>query len=193
MSKQKIFLEIGSSDFDTLLPLARRGWKGCIVEPIPLYAAKLRDAVEEEGLPVRVIEAAITTHDGEAEMYECLSRDRQWTRGISHMVEQSGTKLLDLAGNQHLKKRKITVRALRLDTLLSEICWPRNSEYQPIDFMKVDIEGHEMDILKSHTWETHPTMIKIEHKHCDDLEMKRILEYQGYTVWTATDDIYAIR
>ena len=30
----KFFIEIGTSDFDTLIPLAKGGWKGIFVEPV---------------------------------------------------------------------------------------------------------------------------------------------------------------
>lgn len=192
MRQKQTFIEIGASNFDTLLPLARSGWRGVVVEPIPFYAAKLREVVEDERLDVRVVEAAITTHNGQTQMYECLERDQQWTRGISHLVNQTGTKLLELAANKHLKRKLITVTAYRLDTLLWDLLSLQHLE-RPIDFMKIDVEGHELDILKNYTWNLRPTMLKVEHKHCDDQQMRKILENHGYMVWTEQDDLYAIR
>ena len=40
--KQKIFVEIGVCDFDTLEPLIDNGWKGYFVEPVKEYADKLK-------------------------------------------------------------------------------------------------------------------------------------------------------
>ena len=41
--KQKIFVEIGVCDFDTLEPLIHKGWLGYFVEPVNEYASKLND------------------------------------------------------------------------------------------------------------------------------------------------------
>ena len=62
-----------------------------------------------------------------------------------------------------------------------------------IDFMKVDVEGHEMDIFGAYDWRVKPTMIKLEHQHIDDIKMAKILEKQGYIVYTEGKDMYAIR
>jgi FkbM family methyltransferase len=187
MNPQMTFLEIGASDFETLLPLSAQGWRGFIVEPIALYASYLKDHAQREGLDVEIIEAAITTCDGIVEMYECLDRSVQWKRGMSHMVNQSGTKLLELAGNRHIERKTISVEGIRLDTLIESL------KLKHIDFLKMDIEGHEADVIDDYSWSVKPRLIKMEHKHIDDYRMKKILEAQGYTVWVESEDLYAIR
>ena len=37
----KMFVEIGSADFDTCLPLAEAGWKGICVEPVPYLKKRI--------------------------------------------------------------------------------------------------------------------------------------------------------
>jgi hypothetical protein len=37
-----------------------------------------------------------------------------------------------------------------------------------------------------------PELIKLEHKHIDDVAMKTLLERQGYLVYTEREDMYAI-
>lgn len=189
MNPKKTFVEIGAADFDTLLPLAHNGWRGVIVEPVPYFAARLREYVSAEKLDVRVYEMAITTHNGTAMMYESMERDEEWTRGISHMVNQSGTKLLELAGNQHLTKRVINVRCQRLDTFIFDTAC---LQFEGIDLLKIDIEGHELDVLREYGFRLKPKMLKIEHKHCDDKALVRLLSAQGYHVWKETDDLYAV-
>jgi FkbM family methyltransferase len=187
METQMTFLEIGASDFETLLPLSTQGWRGFIVEPIPTYASYLKDHAQREGLDVEIIEAAVTTCDGIVEMYECLDRAAQWKRGMSHMVNQSGTKLLELADNKHIRRQTISVAGIRLDTLIESL------KLEHIDFLKMDIEGHEADVIDDYSWSVKPRLIKMEHKHIDDQRMRKILEAQGYMVWVESEDLYAIR
>ena len=103
--RQKVFVEIGVCDFDTLQPLERNGWKGYYVEPVKEYADKLRC----EPLTGDVTQCAISSHDGTIEFYVSRSDQEEWVKGISHAVKQRGTKLLEIGNNRKLVSRKITV------------------------------------------------------------------------------------
>ena len=63
---------------------------------------------------------------------------------------------------------------------------------QQIDVMKVDTEGHELNILMNYSFRIKPRFVKIEHKHVDDTLLVRKLEENGYMVWTEKDDIYGV-
>ena len=178
MTRQKVFVEIGVCDFDTLQPLQRNGWKGYYVEPVKEYADKLIGDVTQ---------CAISSYDGTIEFYVSRSDREEWIRGISHAVEQKGTKLLELNANTHLISRKVTVPCYTLQTF----CKMKDIQY--IDYLKVDTEGHETDIFEAYDWSIYPTFIKLEHFHIDDLNMRRILEKEGYIVYTEGRDMYAVR
>ena len=75
---------------------------------------------------------------------------------------------------------------MTLDSLIAE------NEIDHIDFLKLDVEGHETNVIESYSWIIKPTFIKLEHWHIDDKNMKRMLESQGYLVYTESRDIYAI-
>ena len=76
---------------------------------------------------------------------------------------------------------------MTLDSLITE------NEIDHIDFLKLDVEGHETNIIESYSWTIKPTFIKLEHWHIDDKNMKQMLESQGYLVYTEDRDIYAIQ
>ena len=175
--KQKIFVEIGVCDFDTLEPLIENGWLGYFVEPVSKYARKLNQ--------YDVTECAISSYDGEIDFYLSRETNQQWTRGISHAVTQEGEKILERS--THLIEKKISVPCYTLQTFLSM------KEITYIDFMKIDVEGHETDIFEAYDWRVKPTMIKLEHQHIDDIKMAKMLEKQGYIVYTERKDMYAIR
>lgn len=183
MIHRGFFVEIGAADFDHLGSLARNGWSGIIAEPVPQHAKSLRATLM--GFQVKVVEAAISDLNGELEM--AVSEGDGWVRGISHVVSpnHAGTRLSDFPDNTHLFPDRITVKAMTLDTLLRET-------YGAIDFMKIDAEGHELNILRNYSWRIKPKALKVEHKHVDDAELKAILEAQGYIVWREVDDLYAV-
>ena len=116
-----------------------------------------------------------------------LSREtnQEWTKGISHAVSQIGEKLLER--HTHLIEKKISVPCYTLQTFISM------KGITHIDYLKVDTEGHEMDIFEAYDWRVLPTFIKIEHHHIDDIQMKKMLEEKGYIVYTEGRDIYAVR
>ena len=184
----KTFIEIGACDFDTCLPLARNGWAGILVEPVK----ELYDNLRIQASPykfVHVENVVISDYDGTIDFH--VSEGTDWTRGISSVASDNhkGTKMFeewDGVNKQFLKETR-QMECLTLDTLL-EIYGIKQ-----IDFLKMDTEGHETNIIEAYSWRIKPTMIKLEHSHIDDINMKRILEEQGYIVWTEQNDMYAIR
>ena len=179
----KTFLEIGTCNFDTLVPLCNNGWRGYFVEPIEEYALDVSKQLNKTAV-ANISICAISNFDGEVEMWKSLE-DGDW-KGMSHVCEQKGEMLFDNPTNSHLKKEKIKVPCLKLDTYLDKM------KIDHIDYMKMDVEGHETDIIEAYSWRVKPTFIKMEHFHIDDINMKRILEEQGYIVYTERSDLYAV-
>ena len=130
----------------------------------------LQNSVRKMIMPV-VACCAISSYDGEIEMWKSLEPG-DW-KGISHVCEHKGEMLFDSAKNTHLKKEKVKVPCYSLDTYL------RLNNIEHIDYLKIDVEGHETDIIESYSWKVKPTFIKLEHMHIDDINMRRILEEQG--------------
>ena len=179
----KVFVEIGTSNFDTLIPLTKNGWQGYCVEPIREYIDDLTKLNEN----VVLSNCAISSYDGTLKMYKSVTDNDLWSRGISHAVEQQGSKLLEMKNNYHLKKGVIDVPCYTLSTYIKRM------GITHIDFLKVDVEGHENDIFDAYDWIVKPTFMKIEHFHIDDIKLRKTLEDQGYIVYTESRDMYAVR
>ena len=176
--KKKVFVEIGVCDFDTLEPLLKNGWEGYFVEPIKKYADKITH---------NMTNCAISSYNGTMEMYMSNGLDEGWSKGISHAVEQQGEKLLEYAGNQKFLDRKITVPCMTLQSYLKE------NNITHIDYLQVDVEGHEMDIFEAYDWSVKPTFMKIEHYHIDDIKLSKMFQEQGYITSTERGDMYCVR
>lgn len=183
----KTFLEIGCADFDTLLPLAARGWCGHMVEPISEHCESLRRQAQRVNIcgdQLKIHQCAISSNTGTIDMLVSSGTD-EWTRGISHVVGES-SELLNRPQNRKYKGKTITVECFSLDHFLTKIGDPH------IDFLKLDVEGHELAILREYSWKIKPSFIKVEHKHLDDRILKKLLQHQGYLAYTEKQDIYAI-
>ena len=178
----KVFLEIGTSNFDTLIPLIENGWQGYCVEPVAEYVQDLLKLNQK----VVLSNCAISSYDGMLKMYQCRTDTQGWERGSSHAVEQQGEKILEYESNAHLMKNIIEVPCYTLSSYIKRM----GITY--IDMLKVDTEGHENDIFDCYDWSVKPTFMKVEHAHVDDVKLKKTFEDQGYIVYTEQFDIYAV-
>ena len=181
----KTFVEIGCADFDTLIPLAEKGgWCGWCIEPVPHHAETLRK--KAAGLPVGVEEVAISDYDGHLTM--AVGGGPDWARGASHVISKHhlGARLLDHPNNAKLRIDEIEVTCLKLETFMAQ------NNIGEIDFMKIDVEGHELNVLRSFSWCVQPKVLKIEHVHLSGNELDKLLKRQGYTIFVEARDIYAI-
>jgi FkbM family methyltransferase len=68
-------------------------------------------------------------------------------------------------------------------TKLSEIF----KDLKKVDFLNIDVEGMEMDVLTSHDWKVTPTVIAVEHEKFDPnnpsaSEVYNLLRSKGYSL-----------
>ena len=155
MALNKFFIEIGSADFDTLIPLAKNGWKGMIVEPV----AELIDSLERvDG----VIYENVAVWDKEGTTivkYFDPKEVAEWMKGVGKITE-GGTILAynrhpEL--NKHIKLQKVDM--VRLDDLIIK------HNIKEIDLLKIDIEGGEKTILMDYSFKVAPTVLRMEIEH----------------------------
>ena len=191
----KTFIEIGTCDFDTNLPLIESGdWKGIMCEPAPIYFGNLKKQFEEIKNSENLIleNLAISDYNGKLDFAVARndhSVENSWQKGISSVVSDhhSGERLFDYDENKNLIAETIEVPCLTLDELIYK------HKIESIDYLKIDAEGHEMNIIDAYSWDIKPTFIKLEHMHIDDIYMATLLQDKDYIVYTEQRDIYAIR
>lgn len=121
------------------------GWRGVNVEPNPgpfarLQAERTRDVNLNLGLSDR---------DGELTIYDAPSAC--WSVDLNLITGWFG------ANRDDVVERKIPV------TTLAKLCEAHVPEGVPIDFLKVDVEGHESEVLAGNDWRRwRPRVVLVE-------------------------------
>jgi FkbM family methyltransferase len=154
----------------------RRGWRGINIEPNPQAAALFRRARPRDVN----LTLAISEREGTA---------------TYHMFDESALNTLDAAvaedrhrttGYRLIGRREIAVAPLRA---VIERWLPPGGQ---IDFLSIDVEGHEMSVLRSANWQRHrPKVVVIEvlaARDCSlfESEVHRFLESVGYAWFAKT-------
>jgi FkbM family methyltransferase len=141
-------VEIGAYDGRTgsaSYPFEKRGWRCLLVEPIPALAEEIR-----KHRACTVVNCAASNREGTATFF------------VAENVEQMSTLNLTADHLEWIKQvggaiKQITVRTATLDSLLAEAAFPE------IQFITIDVEGHEMAVLEGFTLEAHkPRIVIIE-------------------------------
>jgi FkbM family methyltransferase len=155
------FVEVGANqpkELSQTFDLEQRGWTGVLVEPQPDLAAELR----------RMRSAKVFAE-------ACSSRSRSGSRMTLHLAggHSSFDRNLNLAEVKPHGAIEVPVRTL--DEILNEA-----HASSPIDFLSIDVEGHELEVLDGFDVERWcPRLILIEDLLLH-LKLHRHLTRRGY-------------
>ncbi len=129
----------------------QRGWHCLLVEPIPALAEEIR-----KHRACAVVNCAVSDREGTASFFVAENAEEMSTLDLTSdrrkWVEQVGGAI-----------KEITVRTATLDSLLAEAAFPE------IQFITIDVEGHEMAVLEGFTLEAHrPRIVIVEDNSASD-------------------------
>ena len=155
-----------------MLALHHRNADVIFLEPIPRLAAQIRRHVALNGFSgrARIHECAASDHDGEGEFFEHATSDGRHS----------------LTGGKEFKP-PLRIRLRRLATLLEEESWSH------VDFLKIDTEGHDMEVLEGLGGFLSPGKIKVIHSEMGENGPKiaELLKSLGYIPFAAKNLPYA--
>lgn len=161
------FVEVGANEPEKesqSFHLEREGWTGVLIEPQPDLAEKLRKMRRSQ-----VFEAA------------CSSPDRAGSRMTLYVLGPYSSFDPNLAVTGLRPEQAIEVPVRTLDDILEEAKAPR-----PLDLLSVDVEGHELDVLRGFDFARwHPRLILLE-DHVTSLDKHRFLTNAGYRLMRRT-------
>ena len=136
-----IFVDIGANDgitiSNTLFFEKELGWTGLAVEPIPSTFEKLK-----QNRGCHTLNACISDHDGVAEFLEIEGRAEMLSGLQDKYDEQHKRRIRKTLKRLGGASRTIEVECLRFSSAMSRY------DIKEIDFLSLDTEGGELDILK---------------------------------------------
>ena len=194
MTKHYDFIEIGTSDFDTLIETSDDKTVGLSIEPIRYYLDRLPNKEN-----VKKIEAAISDNDGFIEIYYIPDEKIQehnlkwWVRGSNSIGKPHPFALQELGEEFYNSIVKIEkVPTLSWKTLVEK------EEIGSIDYLKIDTEGFDHIILNDYLkmCKENPNLlarkIKFErHSNVSNIsEIDNIIsKFKGYKVEYSESDV----
>ena len=155
----------------------KRGWRGINIEPMP-NSKKIFDAIRPYDIN---LELGISSSVGQMTYYIFDKHT------VNTFDENLALERVKSANYKLIRKELIPID--RLNSILAKYA---NGIH--IDFISIDVEGHEIDVLKSNDWENfRPTYILIESllikgelENIKDCPVYNYLSAQGYSLIAKT-------
>lgn len=181
----KTFVEIGTCDFDTLYHFLDKGWRGVMIDPYKPFL----DSFEDHPNLTKVC-VAISTEETTADYFYVNDETiKEWDdnvyRGIGSISPDS---IMHIDKTYEGRLNKISVPTRTFESLMDEL------DITEIDYLKVDTEGLDFEILKSIDYDKFLIkLIKAETNYCNPDYMGSFLDDMGYHIEYFPNDIIAIK
>lgn len=164
-----VMLDVGAHYGGSLIPFADAGWKVIAFEPDPNNRSQLQNCPTVINKDVEVVAAAVGSEE-KSDVKIFASNESSGVSGLSPFLETH--------------EEVCRVPLLRLDTEIKK----RNLKH--INYLKVDVEGHEMDVLKGlNLDENSPDFIQLEYEDFKTQslgytshDLCKVLDDQGYKI-----------
>ncbi len=180
-----VFVDIGANDGVTISNTfyfeKKFGFSGIAIEPIPSIFEKLKD-----NRGCHVVCGCVTPKSGQAKFLEVFGAPNMLSTLAVHNIGLTARRLRNNAKRHHATIREIDVTCYTLQSLTKQF------NIQQIDFLSLDTEGGELDILKSIDFETLPVkVISVENNFYTNA-VRHYLEAKGflYIGTFKVDEIY---
>lgn len=184
-----VCVEVGANngvDDSTSLFFEKIGWKCILIEPNPVLCQMIHAARNAS-----LYECAVSDRHGVATLYIAEGNER--AHGVSMICEVNAEE----EARNKIKSYGFTCRPVQVDTrTLDEILVEQNLSYG-IDFVSIDVEGHELEVLRGFSIERWtPIVIIVEdNSNFEDPSIVNYLKKFGYVRFlrTGVNDWYAHR
>lgn len=112
-----------------------KGWSGVNIDPLPHFIDELNQVRPRD----TNLQLAVSNHSGTATLYASVD------------AALGGLSTLDAGHSADLQKQGYATKPVEVPmTTLAEICATHAN--RPIDFLKIDVEGHEKGVIEGADW-----------------------------------------
>lgn len=178
-------MDIGANDGVTISNTAflekEYDWTGIAIEPIPGIFEKLKS-----NRTCKVLNACITPQPGKAKFLEVIGGPNMLSTLATHNHGLTARRLSKNAKRHNTEIKERDVDCLTFSSII------KDNDISEIDFLSVDTEGGELEILKSINFTQTPVrVISVENNYYTNT-IKQYLESQGF-IYIGTfkvDEIY---
>jgi len=166
-------VEVGANDGVTgsaSYLFEKRGWQCLLVEPIPALVREIR-----KHRACRVVNCAASAREGQATFF--VAENVEAVSGLDLTPERADW--IRRAGGTI---KEIKVRTATLDSLLEQ------AGFGELDFVTIDVEGHELSVLEGFDLERHrPRIVILEDNTVDgEASVARHMAEHGYVHFKRT-------
>ena len=157
-----IFLEAGANDgirqSNTFYLEKKMGWKGILVEPIPELARECKRNRKAS----EIYQVALTTEENSGRFITLMDVDLMSTVAQSENLEARLASAEELQG---ITRKEYEVATKSLSQIIDQ------SPYHTIDFMSIDVEGYELEVLAGLNLDRHcPQLLLVETSKIEEVE-----------------------
>lgn len=175
--KTGTLIELGSNDGKTLsnsLALIEIGWAAVLVEPSPKVFSQLSKR-HESNLYVDCINIAITEQNGEFSLYDSGPH-------IKGGSDQSLVSTLKISETTRWKQSGVSFSPVMVDGL-TWASFIQRHDIGLFDFISIDCEGYDLQILSQIDFDTHrTTCICVEWNSKDKASFERVVAKYDFTL-----------
>lgn len=180
-----VFVDIGANDGLTISNTCylekKLGWTGVAVEPLPSVFEKLK-----ANRSCHLVNGCVSTQSGKANLIEMVGAPNMLSTLEANNKGLTARRLRNNRRRHKSEARTIEVDCYSFSSLVEKF------GIKEIDFLSVDTEGGELEILKSIDYDKYPiSAISVENNYYTD-SIKNFLESQGY-IYVGTfkvDEVY---
>lgn len=184
-SRKIFFVQIGANDGVSQDPIFRYSekWSGILIEPLKEPFEKLKYNYANKSDGKCFVKLAIGPNDGTVEMY---------VPKINENNKSFATKIASLKQNSLLKSHdfeKVVIKQITLSTLIQK------HKVKSIDLLVMDVEGYELDILSTYSFNLKPKIIFMEtrfYSYNDLVSFYSRMKNLGYSIFPEKDNCLMI-
>lgn len=183
--KGGVFVEIGAYDgltqSNTLFFERHLGWKGICIEPIPEAFQKL-----QKNRKCTCIEGAIYDKSHEALFLHVKGTGEMLSGVLATFDPRQLQRIFTDMSKLGIDTEILIVKCFALTSLLL------NNNYKHVDYLSIDCEGGEMEVLKSIDYDAVDISVISVERNFYDISYVDFMKSKGYEliVWRGNDEIY---